>query len=124
MVVLRTTDLLSPSMRVGAEIGMPSMRKLHSTLMASSAAILAAAISDPQVLVSAVVCLLDVDLTTVPLTRIGILVTDRRVTLSLAWSASTKTVILADRPRSSGGFGGGSKHASGQKLCHPSSCSS
>ena len=59
-----------------------------------STAILAATSSEPYVALSTVFCLLLIHLIGVLFSRIRIPVTERLVTLSRAWSASTKIVIL------------------------------
>ena len=88
-VVLTTTERLSPSSSLRFSTLIPRHRSLYLISIIRSIAIRAAIISDPKVDVSTVRCRFDIQTRGVLLMSSNIPVTDRRVTLFLAWSAST-----------------------------------
>jgi hypothetical protein len=77
-------------------------------------AIRAVIISDPNVDVSTVHCRYDIQTSGVLFISSNIPITGRRVTLFLAWSASTYTVSFTGSPKGSGDLVGISSIASGK----------
>ena len=103
--VLSATDWLSPCIIEGPSIGTPDILNWHLNSITVSAAILAAANSEPQVEVSTVLCLLLVQQMGVLFKNTKITVTNLLVVTSLTWSASRQTVILTGFPFGSNTLG-------------------